>query len=83
MNGGFGLIVLYDGLNGHKPLSRQPSFNLITVTKTNAAKYAARFLNSQPFTDAQIRQMSQVYNPKADLPAIMANLKSTWQNGGQ
>jgi ABC-type sugar transport system substrate-binding protein len=78
MNGGFGLIVLYDALKGHQPVSRQPHFNLITIDKTNAEAYAARFLHGAPFSADQIRQMSLAYNPNANLPEVMANLRSTW-----
>jgi ABC-type sugar transport system substrate-binding protein len=78
MNGGFGLIVLYDYLNGHAPVNRQPQFNLIAINKTNAEAYAKRFLHGEPFTEDQIRSMSLTYNPNANLPDTMKNLQSTW-----
>ncbi len=78
MNGGFGLIVLFDHLNGHDPKDRQPLFNLIPVDKTNAAAYSDRFLKGQPFTKDQVRDMSLTFNAKADLPSAMANLQKAW-----
>jgi ABC-type sugar transport system substrate-binding protein len=79
MNGGFGLIALYDHLKGKQPLQRQPKFNLMTIDRTNAEKYAARFLNGKPFTPDQIRSMSLADNPKANLPRVMQTLRQTWQ----
>jgi len=81
MNGGFGLIVLYDYLKGKQPLNRQPQFNLIAIDKSDATQYAARFLNSDPFSADQIRNMSLAHNPKANLPQVMATLKDTWKKG--
>jgi ABC-type sugar transport system substrate-binding protein len=79
MNGGFGLIVLYDYLKGKQPLQRQPQFNLITIDRAHAARYARQFLDGPPFTDDQIRALSQAYDPKADLPQVMQTLHQTWQ----
>jgi ABC-type sugar transport system substrate-binding protein len=78
MNGGFGLIVLYDSLNGHAPLTRQPSFNLIAIDKASAAAYEKRFLTGKPFSASQIKSMSITYNKSADLPNVMATLKTSW-----
>ena len=78
MNGGFGLIVLYDILNGHSPLNRQPEFHLIQINAANADAYAARFLQGAPLTPDEIRSLSLTYNPKANLPDFMANLWKRW-----
>lgn len=79
MNGGFGLIVVYDILQGHDPLTRQPQFHLIQVDQNNADAYAKRFLweEGSPLTPEQIRSLSLTYNPDANLPDFMATL---WQN---
>ena len=80
MNGGFGLIVLYDILNGHMPLDRQPQFHLIQIDAENADAYAARFLwgEESPLTPEEIRSLSLTYNPDANLPDFMANLWQRW-----
>jgi ABC-type sugar transport system substrate-binding protein len=80
MNGGFGLIVLYDILQGHPPLNRQPQFHLIQIDSNSADAYADRFLwaKSSPLTPDEIRSLSLTYNPKADLPNFMANLWQRW-----
>ncbi len=86
MVGGFGLIVLYDSLNGHAPLERQPVFHLIQIDAKTADAYQARFLwgKESPFTADELRSLSLSYNPKANLPKTMANLWQTWstQNRG-
>lgn len=80
MNGGFGLIVLYDILNGHMPLDPQPQFHLIQIDAETADAYAARFLwgEESPFTPEEIRSLSLTYNPDANLPDFMANLWQRW-----
>lgn len=79
LNGGFGLIVLYDILHGHAPLNPQPQFHLIQINSANADAYAERFLGKgSPFTPEEIRSMSLTYNPKANLPDFMANLWQRW-----
>lgn len=80
MNGAFGLIVLYDILNGHMPLDRQPQFHLIDINADTADEYQARFLwgKESPFTAEEIRSLSLTYNPDANLPDFMANLWKRW-----
>jgi ABC-type sugar transport system substrate-binding protein len=80
MNGGFGLIVLYDILQGHAPLSKQPEFHLIQGDGKTADAYADRFLwrKGSPLTPDQIRSLSLTYNPKANLPDFMATLWQHW-----
>jgi ABC-type sugar transport system substrate-binding protein len=78
MNGGFGLIVLYDYLNGHPPLLPQPQFNLIAVNKTNADAYAKRFLHGEPFSADELRAMSLTYNPHANIAEAMKTIGATW-----
>lgn len=82
MVGGFGLITLYDYLHGHNPLNRQPQFHLFTINKQNANAYEQRFYTA-PFTPAEIRKLSLTYNPKANLPCVMANLYQTWQSSSR
>jgi ABC-type sugar transport system substrate-binding protein len=80
MNGGFGLIVLYDILQGHVPQSRQPQFHLIQIGKETADAYQDRFLwgKGSPLSPDEIRSLSLTYNPKANLPDFMANLWQKW-----
>jgi ABC-type sugar transport system substrate-binding protein len=77
-NGAWGLITLYDYLNGKKPLIRQPEFTLFKIDKGNADAYSARFLKQSPLTPAEIRKLSRVYNPKANLPWFISHFASTW-----
>jgi ABC-type sugar transport system substrate-binding protein len=79
-NGGWGLIVLYDHLQGHEPLERQPEFNLFKIDKSNADEYAKRFLDGQPLTAEEIRSLSLTYNPDADLPAFLEQFHETWND---
>lgn len=78
MNGGFALIMLYDYLNGFEPLDPQPEFRMISVTAENADKYQETFLDGLPYTAEEIRQLSRVHNPDADLPEAITTLWSTW-----
>lgn len=80
MNGGFGLIVLYDILHGHDPLTKQPQFHLIQIDSKLADQYAERFLwgKESPLTADEIRSLSITYNPKANLPEFIANLWQKW-----
>jgi ABC-type sugar transport system substrate-binding protein len=82
MVGGFGLIVLYDILNGHAPLDKQPVFHLIQVNAQTADAYQARFLWSKesPFSADELRSLSLTYNPAANLPGLMTNLWQTWSS---
>ena len=77
-DGAFGLVVLYDYLQGHKPLSRQPEFRLFKIDKSIAAAYATRFLQQVPFRPCEIRKLSLTYNPQAKLPWVMNNWYRTW-----
>ncbi|WP_102345868.1 substrate-binding domain-containing protein [Bacillus sp. Marseille-P3661] len=80
MIGGFGLILMYDYLHGYEPLENQPRFELFKIDKSNAEQYSNRFLEGEPFSAEEIRQMSQVHNKDANLPEIMRTLKNTWNN---
>jgi ABC-type sugar transport system substrate-binding protein len=85
MNGGFGLIVLYDILHGHKPLNAQPQFHLIQINSRTANAYADRFLwgKESPLTAEEIRSLSLTYDPKANLPDFMENLWRRWSTAGR
>jgi ABC-type sugar transport system substrate-binding protein len=82
-NGGWGLIVLYDYLKGHKPLTRQPTFNLFNINKDNADAYAARFLKGEPLTDKEIQTLSLANNSKANLPDFLANFYLRWTDANR
>jgi simple sugar transport system substrate-binding protein/ribose transport system substrate-binding protein len=79
-NGGWGLIVLYDHLQGHQPKSRQPEFNLFNINKSNADAYSKRFLEGEPLTADEIRSLSLTYNSNADLPTFVQNFHETWDD---
>jgi ABC-type sugar transport system substrate-binding protein len=83
MVGGLALIELYDQLHGYKPLQPQSKFVLVKIDKNDATDYNKRFIEGQPFTTEQIRQMSQVYNKNANLPQIMQTLSTTWDAGAK
>lgn len=78
MVGGYALIMLYDFMNGFEPEDRQPNFRLITVNKENGDKYKATFLDSLPYNEEEVKQLSKVYNPDADLVSAIENLALTW-----
>jgi ABC-type sugar transport system substrate-binding protein len=82
-NGGWGLIVLFDYLKGHKPLSRQPTFNLFNINKDNADSYAARFITGAPLTGKEIQSLSLANNSKADLPDFLANFYLRWADANR
>ena len=77
--------MLYDILNGHPPLDRQPQFHLIQVDAATADAYADRFLwgKESPLTADEIRSLSLTYNPDANLPEFMANLWRGWATPGR
>jgi len=65
LQGGFGLIMLYDYMNGKKP---QPQYRvarlkLMQVTKENVDKFTKQFIDSPPSIDA--RKLSRALNPSA------------------
>lgn len=80
MLGGFGLIMLHDYMHGFEPIERQPEFPLIVVTQNNVDKYVEEFLNGLPYTDEEIRQLSKVYNPDANVVEELENLYLTWDD---
>jgi len=80
MLGGFGLIMLHDYMHGFEPIERQPAFPLIVVTQSNVDKYVEAFLNGLPYTEEEIRQLSKVYNPDANVVDELENLYLTWDD---
>ncbi len=79
MVGGFGLIQLYDYLHGFPVKNPQPLFNLIPVTKDNVDIYEHGLLQSCVLSPEQIRNLSRVYNPDADLPGFVDQFSKNWE----
>ncbi len=65
MQGGFGLIMLYDFLNGYQPKSQYKvvKLKLIKVTRDNLALFRKQFIDTPPNFDAQAASMA--LNPEA------------------
>ncbi|MBF0289839.1 MAG: substrate-binding domain-containing protein [SAR324 cluster bacterium] len=78
MGGGFALIHLYDYLHGFPIEDTQPDFSLIPVTAKTVDAYERQFLDSCVLTPNEIRNLSRVYNPDADLPGFIENFAKTW-----
>lgn len=79
MVGGFGLIQLYDYLHGHPVEDTQPLFSLIPVTAENVDTYANGLLSGCILSEEDIRSLSRVYNPEADLPGFIDNFSKNWE----
>lgn len=78
MGGGFALIHLYDYLHGFPIENTQPNFSLIAVNRDNVEAYSKKFLQGCVLTPDEIRSLSRVYNPDADLPGFIESFASTW-----
>jgi ABC-type sugar transport system substrate-binding protein len=65
LQGGFGLIMLYDYIHGKKPEAqyRVVRLKLMQVTKENVDKFSAQFVDHPPSIDA--RKLSRTLNPAA------------------
>lgn len=65
MQGGFGLIMLYDHLNGYQPNPeyRVVKLKLLKVSAENLARFRAQFIDTAPRFDA--RAASKALNPRA------------------
>jgi len=63
LQGGFGLVMLYDSLNGKQPKQPVTKLNLLKVDKTNVAKFVDQYVTNPPTYD--FKQLSQVTNPAA------------------
>lgn len=65
LQGGFGLIMLYDYMHGKKPdpQYRVARLKLMQVTKDNVDKFSAQFIDHPPAIDA--RKLSRALNPSA------------------
>ena len=79
MVGGFGLIQLYDYLHRHPVENTQPLFSLIPVTAANVDTYANGLLQGCILSDDDIRNLSRVHNPDADLPGFIDNFSKSWK----
>lgn len=80
MVGGFGLVQLYDYLHGHPVEDTQPLFSLISVTAENVDTYANGLLNGCILSPDDIRSLSRVHNPDADLPGFIDNFSKNWED---
>jgi len=80
MVGGFGLIQLYDYLHGFPVVDPQPRVNMIPVDIDNVDAYAEAFLQGCVLTPEQIRDLSRVFNPDADLAMFMDEFSKNWQD---
>jgi ribose transport system substrate-binding protein len=61
--GAFGLVELYDYINGHPPKTPEYNLPLLAVTKDNAQKYTDQVLNGMSTYD--FKAVSAVYTPSA------------------
>lgn len=80
MVGGFGLIQLYDYLHGHPVENTQPLFSLIPVTAANVETYANGLLSGCILSRDDIRNLSRVHNPDADLPGFIDSFSKNWED---
>ena len=80
MVGGFGLIQLYDYLHGHPVEDTQPLFSLIPVTARNVDTYANGLLSGCILSNEDIRSLSRVHNPEADLPGFIDSFSKNWED---
>ncbi|MCZ2845221.1 MAG: sugar ABC transporter substrate-binding protein [Candidatus Bathyarchaeota archaeon] len=72
--GGFALIQLYDHLNGFESEKEVIMFNQIEVNQENVEDWIENWIENPPLTEEQIRMLSKVYNPKANLKETVENL---------
>jgi ABC-type sugar transport system substrate-binding protein len=63
LQGGFGLITLYDALQGVEPAERIIKLDLLGVDKTNVDQFLEEFVNNPPSYD--IPNLSRANNPDA------------------
>jgi ABC-type sugar transport system substrate-binding protein len=63
LQGGFGLITLYDALHGVEPAERIIKLDLLGVDKTNVDQFLEEFVNNPPSYD--IPNLSRANNPDA------------------
>ncbi|HEY8481346.1 MAG TPA: sugar ABC transporter substrate-binding protein [Spirillospora sp.] len=73
VNGGLALIMTYDAIKGKPRSNKAVVLNTLPVTKENAARYKAQFLDDLPGYDA--RSLSKTHNPSADEGAFKIVLK--------
>ena len=79
MVGGFGLVQLYDYLHGHPVENTQPLFSLIPVTAENVDTYASGLLSGCILSPEDVRSLSRVHNPDADLPGFIDSFSKNWE----
>jgi ABC-type sugar transport system substrate-binding protein len=63
LQGGFGLIMLFDKLNGIDPAERVVRLKLMGVTQQTVDQFLDQFINNPPSLD--VKSMSRFYNPSA------------------
>lgn len=79
MVGGFGLIQLYDYLHGFPVENTQPLFSLIPVDASNIDTYADGLLQGCILNEEQVKNLSRVHNPDADLPGFIDEFSKNWE----
>jgi len=63
LQGGFGLIMLFDWINGVEPTERVVRLDLMGVTPDTVLDFEDKFITNPPQYD--IKSMSRFYNPEA------------------
>jgi ABC-type sugar transport system substrate-binding protein len=63
LQGGFGLVILYDSINGKAPKETLVKLNLLKVDASNLSKFMDQYRDNPPEYD--FKQLSQVTNPNA------------------
>jgi ABC-type sugar transport system substrate-binding protein len=80
MVGGFGLIQLFDYINGFPIENTQPLFTLISVDESNVDLYEKCMLQGDILSSEDIRNLSRVYNPDADLAGFINDFSNNWES---
>lgn len=64
LQGGFGLVMLYDKLEGQAPKTPIVKLDLLEVNKNNVANFKEQYIDNPPEYD--FKDLSQVTNPDAE-----------------
>jgi simple sugar transport system substrate-binding protein/ribose transport system substrate-binding protein len=60
---GFGVMVAFDAMNGHKPLDTDIRLDLLGVNSKNFTTFKSQFIDNPPPYD--VKEFTISYNPKA------------------
>ncbi|MFY0409759.1 substrate-binding domain-containing protein [Solicola sp. PLA-1-18] len=63
LQGGFGLVILYDQIKGTKPAEGVVKLDLLKVDKSNVAEFKSKFIDNPP--DYDFTKLSRADNPDA------------------